>query len=186
VIAMVRFRLSVPTLRIVVLPADLAVPAPDTGLTTLVAALFASSSAVLDRFTVNDAIGRPFQLRIDEVIVIDGDSPTGSKIMAALKEEPAPGKCPLRNRLDRFRTAATGWWAIRTNDVRSSVGGAAAVMGLLRLGRITPDGIEVLRPFEAGTVLDGVGVESVRSFLAVDEIVRPRTKRDSLREVEWA
>ena len=186
-LALVRFDLTVPELRAVVLPPDLRVPAAGGGLTTLAEALFPAGAGHLDRFAVNDAIGRPLQVRIDDVVLIEGETELGEKLARTVEAAVSTGRDRAPGRFDRLRASAAAWGAVvRGSAVETSFGAVAAGLALLRLSRIAPDRIEVIRPFQDAAVLDGDGVDLVRSFLGIDEIVRPRTKRDSLREVEWA
>jgi hypothetical protein len=180
-VALIRFDLRTPRFRVVDLAAGLLVPSPSGDLIPLGSALeLGGKGADLDRFTANDAVGRPFDVWIDELVWIDGSSSIGRRLgdlMRASRQNPVNR---IRLLTDLMRAARSG------KTVRATLRTRATALALLRLSRMSPDRFETISPFRAGERLESDGVELVRSFLEVDQIERPRTRRALLREVEWA
>jgi hypothetical protein len=139
------------------------------------------------RFTVNDAVGRPFQVWIDDLVWIDGESEAGktarSDLDAMLTEDQTSRAAALVRIPDLLALVCA---ANRRREVSSTFSKTAATLALLSLNRIASQNLRVIRPFQDGETLDEHGVELVHSFLGDEEIQRPRTRRSALRQVEWA
>jgi glycosyltransferase involved in cell wall biosynthesis len=186
-ISLIRFDLRAPALRIAHLPPCLRIPAADGSLITLQHAFDLGRSKGLDRFTIHDAVGRPFQIRIDDLIWIDGTTPVGHRIETAMLKLGAGKETQNVAGGTDFRLIAEVLLATRRRaPVRTTFSARAVALALLRLRRLRSDRVLVVAPFGPDEILTAEGVEMVRSFLAVDEIQRPMTRRDALRLVEWA
>jgi hypothetical protein len=187
VIALVRFDLRVPTVRVVTLDPRLVVPGRDSSRgAPLEEALGLKPTEGgpprIPRFVAHDAIGRWLEIEIDDLIGIDSAA-------WGLPERTAGGVGQLLTSWKRPKSIA--------RMVRDRGGGRRAaiacdwpwharLLGLLRLRRLDPSDVHVVRIGKPGEPLDADDVAIAKSVLDPLTLRRPRNQRESLKRVEWA
>lgn len=185
-IALVRFDLANRRLKVVMLPDGLRVPSASGDSIELQKSLDSRPANSLDRFTAHDLIGRPFQIEVDEVVEIverDLQGRVRDAIQSCSIQTLGPD---LLAQISPLQI----WDLVRAVSVRSGVESSlsprAVALGLLRIRALAPASISVIELPVAGELLDSDAVQMARTFLEADGIVRPATRRNRLRLVEWA
>jgi hypothetical protein len=174
--ALVRFDLRTPALRIVLLPPGLRVPLAVGGSESLTALL---SRASIGRFDIQDAIGRPFELDVDDFIVIDESRLTAEQ--RELLERAIHGVVRSPRELLSLNALLD-----ESSAVTSSFSRIATWLGLMRLRAISREQIDLIALPAVNDELDADSVAMAVSFLDVDSIRRPSTRRNQLKMIEWA
>lgn len=189
-IALVRFNLRTPALRVAIVPPQLQIPAAGgtwASIGSAVASATAAENGQLSRFAVHDLAGRPFDLAIDDLLLIDGSS-LSPRMKRWLARAQTDGR--WRDALLNLFGAPLGKKAraalFARRGVRTTFSRRSAWLALMRLRKLAPRDLDVITLPLGNGKLDTEAIELAHSFLEIDSIHRPATKRNRLRLVEWA
>ncbi len=185
-IALVRFDLAHRMVKVALLPDGLNVPSAAGDPIDLQQAFDLSSARPVDRFTAHDLIGRPFQIELDDIIEIDKSDlrPELRTAFDSLGSQSLESELPAFLSLTRIRSLVQA--ASSGQGVRSSMSPRALAFDLLRIRALRQGEMAVVELPVTGSLLDSDTVQMARTFLDADSIVRPATRRNRLRLVEWA